>query len=141
MRAADAHTVRLHEETLTYNDGYERTHPKSKIYGYGRNVHLRHFPWPKRPWPKCPGRYVLGRNVRGRNVRATTDTCGHFKLQITKTSNNFVICSQKHKVWVLVFLLERAEHFESKIEQIRRNFLSCNKTASSTAASPFTMLI
>ena len=43
---------------------YRCTHPKPKIYGYGRNVHLRHFPWPKRPWPKCPGRNVLGRNVR-----------------------------------------------------------------------------
>ena len=30
-----------------------------------------------------------------------------------KTSNNFVICGQKHKVWVLVFL-ERAEHFETQ---------------------------
>ena len=42
--------------------------PQPKIYGYGRNVHLWHFPWPKRPWPKCPGRNVLGRNVRDRNV-------------------------------------------------------------------------
>ena len=31
------------------------------------------------------------------------------------------------------FFLERAEHFETKIEQIWRNFLFCNKTASSTA--------
>ena len=49
---------------------YACTHPKPKIYGCGRKVHLRHFPRPKRPWPKCPGRNVLGRNVRGRNVRA-----------------------------------------------------------------------
>ena len=49
---------------------YACTHPKPKIYGYGRNVHLRHFSRPKCPWPKCPGRNVLGRNVRGRNVRA-----------------------------------------------------------------------
>ena len=32
-------------------------------------------------------------------------------------SNNSVVYGQKHKVWVLVFL-ERAEHFETKIEQI-----------------------
>ena len=49
---------------------YACAHSKPKIYGYGRNVHLRHFPWPKCPWPKCPGRNVHGRNVRGRNVRA-----------------------------------------------------------------------
>ena len=42
--------------------------PQPTIYGFGRNVHLWHFPWPKRPWPKCPGRNVLGRSVRGRNV-------------------------------------------------------------------------
>ena len=42
--------------------------PQPTIYGFGRNVHLWHFPWPKRPWPKCSGRNVRGRNVRGRNV-------------------------------------------------------------------------
>ena len=42
--------------------------PQPTIYGFGRNVHLWHFPWPKHPWPKCPGRNVLGRNVHGRNV-------------------------------------------------------------------------
>ena len=36
----------------------------------------------------------------------------------TLNSNNFVVYGQKHKVWVLVFL-ERVEHFETKIEQIR----------------------
>ena len=40
---------------------------------------------------------------------------GHFNLH-----NNFVICGQKHKVRVLVFL-EREEHFEIKIEQNRQN--------------------
>ena len=40
-------------------------HTQPTINGFGRNVHLWHFPWPKRP-----GRNVLGRNVRGRNVRA-----------------------------------------------------------------------
>ena len=50
-------------------------------------------------------------------------------------TNNFVVNGQKYKVWVLVFL-EQEEHFENKIEQIRRNFLFCNKTASSTH-SPF----
>ena len=45
------------------------------IYGYGRNVHLWHFPWPKRPWPKCPGRNVLCRNVRGRNVLHSSAKC------------------------------------------------------------------
>ena len=39
--------------------------PQPTIYGFGRNVHLWHFPWLKRLWPKCPGRNVLGRNVRG----------------------------------------------------------------------------
>ena len=48
---------------------YACTHPKPKINGYGRYVHLRHFPWPKRPWSKCPGQNVIGRNVLGRNVR------------------------------------------------------------------------
>ena len=33
---------------------YACTYPKPKIYGYGRNVHHWHFPWPKCPWPKCP---------------------------------------------------------------------------------------
>ena len=47
--------------------------PQPTIYGYGRNVHLWHFPWPKRPKPKCPGRNVLGRNVRGRNVLHSSD--------------------------------------------------------------------
>ena len=46
--------------------------PLPTVYGYGRNVHLWHFPWPKRPWPKCPGRNVLGRNIRGRNVLHST---------------------------------------------------------------------
>ena len=27
--------------------------PQPKIYGYGQNVHLWHFPLPKRVWPKC----------------------------------------------------------------------------------------
>ena len=36
----------------------------------------------------------------------------------TLNSNNFVVYGQKHKVCVLVFLVERAEHFETKIEQI-----------------------
>ena len=40
----------------------------------------------------------------------------------------FVVNGQKHKVLVLVFLLEQAEHFENKIEQNRRNFPFCNKT-------------
>ena len=43
-------------------------HPKPKIYGYGRNVLLCHFLWPKCPWPKYPGRNVHGENVRGQNV-------------------------------------------------------------------------
>ena len=47
---------------------FMHVHTQPTIYGFGRNVHLWHFPWPKRPWPKCPGRNVLGRNVRGRNV-------------------------------------------------------------------------
>ena len=34
----------------------------------------------------------------------------------TLNLNNSVVYGQKHKVWVLVFL-ERAEHFETKIEQ------------------------
>ena len=48
----------------------------------------------------------------------------------TLNSNNSVVYGQKHKV------LERLEHFETKIEQIWRNFLFCNKTASSIA-TPF----
>ena len=35
----------------------------------------------------------------------------------TLNSNNLVVYGQKHKMWVLVFL-ERAERFETKIEQI-----------------------
>ena len=46
-------------------------------------------------------------------------------------SNNAVVYGQKHKVWVLVFLVRRAEHFETKIEQVWWNFPFCNKTASS----------
>ena len=33
-------------------------------------------------------------------------------------SNNSVVYCQKHKVWVLVFLVRRVEHFETKIKQI-----------------------
>ena len=51
-------------------------------------------------------------------------------------SNNFVVYVQKHKIWVLVFWLVRAEYFETIVEQIWCNFLLCNKTASSTA-TPF----
>ena len=51
----------------------------------------------------------------------------------TLNFNNFVVYGQKHKVWVLVFLVNRAEHFETKTEQIWWNFLFCRKTASSTA--------
>ena len=47
----------------------------------------------------------------------------------------FLIITQKHKVWVLVFL-KRAEHFETKIEQVLVNFSVCKKTASSKA-TPF----
>ena len=36
----------------------------------------------------------------------------------TLNSNNSVVYGQIHKVWVLVFKLERAEHFEIKFEQI-----------------------
>ena len=43
--------------------------PQSTIYGLGQNVHLWHFPRPKRPWPKCQGQNVLGRNVHGQNVQ------------------------------------------------------------------------
>ena len=66
----------------------------------------------------------------------------HFAVKVkmshaltTANSNNFVFYGQKHKVWILVFL-ERADHFETKIEQIWWNFLFCSKTASSTA-TPF----
>ena len=63
--------------------------PQLTIYGFGRHVHLWHFPWPKRLWPKCPGRNVLGRNVRGQNVLHSYKIRGftllilsHFSLQI-----------------------------------------------------------
>ena len=39
----------------------------------------------------------------------------------TLNFNNSVVYGQKHKVWVLVFLVtfvEQAENFETKIEQI-----------------------
>ena len=36
----------------------------------------------------------------------------------TLNSNTSVVYGQKHKVWVLVFLVRAAEHFETKIEQI-----------------------
>ena len=35
----------------------------------------------------------------------------------TLNSNNSVVYGQRHKVWIHVFL-ERAKHFETKIEQI-----------------------
>ena len=54
--------------------------PLPTVYGYGRKVHLWHFPWPKRPWPKCPGRNVLGRNIRGRNVLHSTKSRAWSKL-------------------------------------------------------------
>ena len=52
----------------------------------------------------------------------------------TCNTHNFVVYSQKHKVWVLIFL-EQAEYFETKFEQIRWNFLFFNKTALSTATT------
>ena len=36
----------------------------------------------------------------------------------TLNSNNSVVYGQKHEVWVLIFLVRRAKHFETKIEQI-----------------------
>ena len=45
----------------------------------------------------------------------------------TLNSNNSVVYGQKHKVWVLLFLVRTMEHFETKIEQIWWNFLFCNK--------------
>ena len=88
MRAADARTVRLHEETLTCNDGY--------MY---------------EPWP------------------------GHLKLPITS-----LFVDKNIKCGFLVFLVRTSGTLLNQIEHIRRNFLFCNKTASSSA-SPFTMLI
>ena len=36
----------------------------------------------------------------------------------TLNSNYFIVYSQKHKVWVLVFLVRTSDHFETKLEQI-----------------------
>ena len=84
MHPPNAHMVRLHEETLTYNGKYM--------------------------YEPCPGHLILPITLLfvDRNIK-----CGY--------SFSY---------------LERAEQVETKIEQIRRNFLFCNKTASSTA-TPF----
>ena len=50
----------------------------------------------------------------------------HFKLPIAS-----LFMGRNIKCGYSFSKLERAEHFETKIEQIRRNFLFCNKTASS----------
>ena len=47
---------------------------------------------------------------------------GEYMYEPWPGPNNFIICDQKHKVWVLVFLVRREEHFEIEIEQIRRKF-------------------
>ena len=54
--------------SLEMHHSFMQVQTPTTIYGFGRNVHLWHFPWPKCPWPKCPGGNVLGWNVRGRNV-------------------------------------------------------------------------
>ena len=54
----------------------------------------------------------------------------------TFNSYNFVAYGQKHKLWVLVFLVGTRWTLWDQIEQIRWNFMFCNKTASSTA-TPF----
>ena len=76
---------------------YAYTHPKPKIYGKGRNVHLRHFPWPKRPWPKCPGQNVLGRNVRGRNVRAPNSQYINTHVHLKQANNCWTAKKQTYE--------------------------------------------
>ena len=44
----------------------------------------------------------------------------------TLNSNNSVVYAQKHKVWVLVFLVRTSENFETKIEQPSA---SCNSAS------------
>ena len=73
------HPACMHVNTCTYiphththQTSIPHIHTKIYIYGFGRNVHIWHFRWPKCPWPKCPGRNV--RNVRCRNILHSTYT-------------------------------------------------------------------
>ena len=70
------------------------------------------------------------RNADARMVRLHWKTMpgGLFKLPITSL---FVV--KNIKCGYSFSWLELAEHFETKIEQIVRNFLFCNKSASQTA--------
>ena len=54
----------------------------------------------------------------------------------TLNSNNSVVYGQKHKVWVLVFLVRTSGTFWDQSWQIWWNFPVFNKTSSSTA-TPF----
>ena len=50
------------------------------------------------------------------------------------TPNIYVVYGQKHKVWVLVFLVRTRANVETKFKRISQNFLFCNKTASGTVS-------
>ena len=54
----------------------------------------------------------------------------------TLNSNNFIVYGQKIICGYSFSWLERADHFETKIEQMGFNFLFCIKPASSTV-TPF----
>ena len=67
-----------------------------------------------------------------RTVHLLRKTMADMRYDLETLNPNSFVCGQKHKVWVLVFL-EWVEHFETKTEQIRWNFLFCNKSASPTS--------
>ena len=109
---------------------YACTYPKPKIYGYGRNVHLRHFPWPKRPWPKCPGRNVLGRNVRGRNVRAPVKCTGRRNpYHFDHAASRKLDAVKFHSLWWYNHLSSRfffctikSNHSNANRRQVQQNY-------------------